>query len=69
MMNPEKDEHWLTSFERRLAGLGKLDSVIGASALLAPVGTSFDQFHDCAQRGDSFRRAVLALIGAAEVKA
>jgi hypothetical protein len=27
LMDPEKDEHWLAGFERRLAGLGKLDTV------------------------------------------
>ncbi|WP_188904432.1 UDP-N-acetylmuramoyl-L-alanine--D-glutamate ligase [Deinococcus aerophilus] len=31
------------------------------TVLLAPVGTSFDQFRDYAQRGESFRRAVEAL--------
>ncbi len=34
------------------------------TVLLAPVGTSFDQFRDYAQRGDSFRRAALALTDA-----
>ncbi len=27
LMDPDKDEHWLAGFERRLAGLGKLDTV------------------------------------------
>ncbi|GAA0516527.1 DUF475 domain-containing protein [Deinococcus depolymerans] len=27
LMDPEKDEHWLGSFERRLAGIGKLDTI------------------------------------------
>lgn len=36
----------------------------GGTVLLAPVGTSFDQFRDYAQRGDSFRRAALALADA-----
>ena len=38
---------------------GAIDAV-----LLAPVGTSFDQFRDYAQRGDSFRRAARALTDA-----
>lgn len=33
------------------------------TVLLAPVGTSFDQFRDYQQRGASFRRAVQALLG------
>ncbi len=42
-----------------------LDALGGeGTVLLAPVGTSFDQFRDYAQRGDSFRRAALALPGA-----
>ncbi|MDV6375263.1 DUF475 domain-containing protein [Deinococcus sp. ZS9-10] len=34
LMDPEKDEHWLAGFERRLAGLGKLDTI---QALIAGV--------------------------------
>lgn len=33
----------------------------GGTVLLAPIGTSFDQFRDYKARGDSFRRAALAL--------
>ncbi|MBB5361478.1 UDP-N-acetylmuramoylalanine--D-glutamate ligase [Deinococcus humi] len=39
------------------------------TVLLAPVGTSFDQFRDYAQRGDSFRRAALALTDGAPAAA
>ena len=37
LMDPDKDEHWLAGFERRLAGIGKLDTVqaiIAGTALL-----------------------------------
>lgn len=37
LMDPNKDEHWLAGFERRLAGIGKLDTVqaiIAGGALL-----------------------------------
>jgi len=27
LMDPDKDEHWLAGFERRLAGIGKLDTI------------------------------------------
>ena len=47
------------------AGWEALVGVGGAgTVLLAPVGTSFDQFRDYQQRGASFRRAVQALLGA-----
>ncbi|SMB88432.1 DUF475 domain-containing protein [Deinococcus hopiensis] len=39
LMDPEKDEHWLAGFERRLAGIGKLDTIqamiAGLTLLLA----------------------------------
>ncbi|WP_229784192.1 UDP-N-acetylmuramoyl-L-alanine--D-glutamate ligase [Deinococcus sedimenti] len=38
------------------------------TVLLAPIGTSFDQFRDYKARGEAFRRAALALAGA-EVRA
>lgn len=47
------------------AGWEALGGAGGAgTVLLAPVGTSFDQFRDYQQRGASFRRAVQALTGA-----
>ncbi|MDV6375280.1 UDP-N-acetylmuramoyl-L-alanine--D-glutamate ligase [Deinococcus arenicola] len=46
-----------------------LDGLDGeGTVLLAPVGTSFDQFRDYAQRGESFRRAALALVHDAEAQ-
>ncbi|WP_034418590.1 UDP-N-acetylmuramoyl-L-alanine--D-glutamate ligase [Deinococcus frigens] len=54
----------------RAAARAGLEALAGeGTVLLAPVGTSFDQFRDYAQRGDSFRRAALALAHAAEVQA
>lgn len=51
------------------AGLEALGGAQGqGTVLLAPIGTSFDLFSDYAARGQSFRRAALAL-GAAEVEA
>lgn len=45
------------------AGWEALGGPSGAgTVLLAPVGTSFDQFRDYQQRGESFRRAVRALL-------
>jgi UDP-N-acetylmuramoylalanine--D-glutamate ligase len=58
------DETMRAAAQAGLAALGAQGTV-----LLAPVGTSFDQFRDYAQRGNSFRRAALALTGAAEVEA
>lgn len=46
------------------AGFGALTG--SGTVLLAPIGTSFDQFRDYAMRGDSFRRAALALADAAD---
>lgn len=49
----------------RAAVRAGLDALNGSgTVLLAPVGTSFDQFRDYAQRGDSFRRAARALTDA-----
>ncbi|GGI90707.1 UDP-N-acetylmuramoylalanine--D-glutamate ligase [Deinococcus wulumuqiensis] len=48
------------------AGWEALGGAGGAgTVLLAPVGTSFDQFRDYQQRGESFRRAVQALLAGA----
>ncbi|WP_240741654.1 UDP-N-acetylmuramoyl-L-alanine--D-glutamate ligase [Deinococcus sp. KSM4-11] len=42
-----------------------LDALPGhGTVLLAPIGTSFDQFRDYKARGDAFRRAALALVHA-----
>ncbi|WP_229784695.1 UDP-N-acetylmuramoyl-L-alanine--D-glutamate ligase [Deinococcus radiotolerans] len=51
------------------AGLDALGGPEGeGTVLLAPIGTSFDQFRDYKARGEAFRRAALALVGA-EVRA
>ena len=41
----------------------------GVPVLLAPIGTSFDQFRDYRARGDSFRRAARALAARPEESA
>ena len=42
-----------------------LDALPGdGTVLLAPIGTSFDQFRDYKARGDAFRRAALAIVHA-----
>lgn len=56
VMGKDGDE---TMREAVRAALDHLDGQ--GTVLLAPVGTSFDQFKDYAQRGDSFRQAALAL--------
>ncbi|MBB5378137.1 UDP-N-acetylmuramoylalanine--D-glutamate ligase [Deinococcus metalli] len=47
----------------RLAVRAALDALPGhGTVLLAPIGTSFDQFRDYKARGDAFRRAAQALV-------
>ena len=43
------------------AALNGQGAATGGTVLLAPIGTSFDQFRDYRARGDSFRRAAQAL--------
>ncbi len=51
--------------EAAQAGLDALGGPAGeGSVLLAPIGTSFDQFRDYRARGEAFRRAAQALAGA-----
>ena len=51
------------------AGLDALGGAAGeGTVLLAPIGTSFDQFRDYKARGEAFRRAAQALTGG-EVRA
>ncbi|GGR48501.1 UDP-N-acetylmuramoylalanine--D-glutamate ligase [Deinococcus seoulensis] len=55
------DESMDRAVQAGLDALGSAGGEAQGTVLLAPIGTSFDQFRDYRQRGDSFSRAARAL--------
>jgi UDP-N-acetylmuramoylalanine--D-glutamate ligase len=55
------DESMDRAVQAGLDALTGQGAATGGTVLLAPIGTSFDQFRDYRARGDSFSRAARAL--------